>query len=210
MEKHVNYDMCRECGGVCCKHNGCIYSPNDFKRLDFNNIKKELDKGNISIGGQPIEGILGDGWTFFLYLRARNVDADIVDLFTKGGPCKMLSENGCLYPESKRPTFGLLVKPTKIGGPCEKKYDVNRMLDWFNYYYVLERLVKHYTGKEVFEVVADQLAERIYEINKKLSAGEELTCMEDKARYWGYRVIHDKPYYSPDDVKKLKLTFTGR
>ena len=53
MQKNINYKMCAECKGACCKQVGCIYMPNDFKNMHFNNLRKLLDKGNISISGQP-------------------------------------------------------------------------------------------------------------------------------------------------------------
>ena len=68
MEKYINYEMCKECGGLCCQQNGCIYLPEDFKRLSFNFLQKQIDKGKISIAGQPFNGFLRDGWTFLLYL----------------------------------------------------------------------------------------------------------------------------------------------
>lgn len=209
MRKYTNYDMCKECGGVCCKENGCIYAPRDFKRLDFSNLRKEIDKGNISISGQPIGGINGNGWTFFLYLRARNKDADIVDLFTKGGPCQMLTPEGCSLQEAKRPSFGLLVEPTKVGGPCNKKYGAEEMLEWFNYNCVLEKLVKHYTGSELIDVLASEIATRISEINKK-RANQQLTSMEAYAMYWINNIIDGNPYYELEEVKQLKLKFIGK
>jgi len=44
-----NLDICRECGGKCCKNMGCQFSPDDFKKISFNALKKEIEKGHISI-----------------------------------------------------------------------------------------------------------------------------------------------------------------
>ena len=106
MEKYIDEEMCKKCGGLCCMQNGCVCMPTDFKSMEFDYLKKELEKGNISISGQPI-GFMSDGWSFLLYLRARNEDSPIVDLITKGGLCKMLTEEGCSYTPEKRPLLGL-------------------------------------------------------------------------------------------------------
>ena len=40
MEKYINYEMCKKCGGVCCKQNGCVYAPSDFKSMKYPNLKQ--------------------------------------------------------------------------------------------------------------------------------------------------------------------------
>ena len=89
---YINKDLCSKCKGSCCKVSGCMYMPSDFKKMKYITIKKELLKGNISIDAFPVKGFNFnlDAWTLILFLRARNKDKDVVDLFTSGGPCKML------------------------------------------------------------------------------------------------------------------------
>lgn len=40
MEKYLDYDMCKQCQGVCCKQNGCVYLPSDFKCMSFKYLSK--------------------------------------------------------------------------------------------------------------------------------------------------------------------------
>lgn len=91
---YINKDLCSKCKGSCCKVSGCMYMPSDFKKMKYITIKKELLKGNISIDAFPVKNLSfnKDAWTLILFLRARNKDKDVVDLFTSGGPCKMLGE----------------------------------------------------------------------------------------------------------------------
>ena len=44
-----NLEICSKCKGFCCKRMGCHFSPDDFKDLTFDGLKKEIDKGYISI-----------------------------------------------------------------------------------------------------------------------------------------------------------------
>ena len=203
MEKYVDYEMCKKCGGACCKQNGCVYAPTDFKSMDFSYLKEEIEKGKISISGQA-SSFAGGMWTYIPYLRAKNNDAEIVDLITKGGPCANLTEKGCSLTEEERPTFGLLVKPTKIGGPW-KLENQEQALNWIDYSDVLEKLVKYYTNKEVIDVVVEEISKQIIEIKEKLKNNIELNPMEKINASWYYNVMANKPYYTPDEVKKLVI-----
>ncbi len=65
MLKYVNYEMCKKCGGVCCKQIGCAYIPQDFKSLEYNYLINLLEQGNISITGQPAPfSLTPNAWTF--------------------------------------------------------------------------------------------------------------------------------------------------
>lgn len=201
MKKFINYEMCKKCGGVCCKENGCIYLPQDFNNLDFESLKKVLDEGNVSISGQPIQ-FYGNAWTFLLYLRARNQNADIVDLITSGGPCKLLTSTGCLLDENDRPSLGLAIRPMIVGGPCSKMFSQEQVVDaWMDHSEVLSNLVQYYTKKDVISVIVEQMTNQIDRINKL----EELKNMEKLIRYWYYNIIVNNPYYTPEEVKKMVL-----
>ena len=201
MEKYIDYEMCKKWGGVCCKQNGCVYMPKDFESMEFSYLKNELEKGKISISGQVIK-LFKNMWTYIPYLRARNKDANIVDLITNGGPCINLTETGCSLSEEKRPTFGLLVKPTKIGGPCEK-VNSDSADDWLDYSEVLEELVKYYTNKSIIDIIVDEIASQMIIINKKIKDNIQLGPMEQINAYWYYKIMGNKLYYTPEEVKKL-------
>ena len=40
-QNSTNYDICKSCGGICCKQCGCHFSPRDFKELSFDYLKSE-------------------------------------------------------------------------------------------------------------------------------------------------------------------------
>lgn len=202
-EKNVNYDMCKACKGACCKQNGCVYKTTDFKSDDFSYLKEELEKGRISISGQAMP-INKTSWTYIPYLRARNQNANIVDLITNGGPCINLTDNGCILSEDERPSYGLLVKPIKIGGPCDK-ISTEDSINWLDYSEVLEQLIKYYTSEEMIDIIVDEISKQMIEIKKKIKNNIPLNSMEKINANWYYNIMANKAYYTPDEYKKMIL-----
>ena len=200
---YINKDLCAKCKGSCCKVSGCMYMPSDFKKMKYLTIKKELSKGNISIDAFPVKNLSfnKDAWTLILFLRARNKDKDVVDLFTSGGPCKMLGENGCFYDEDERPSCGLMVKPTFVNGPCPKTFDDDEfMRSWLKHQSLLELFIKEYTGKEFFDYVYDLLTEKSNLIASKIENNEPLTPSE-VTNYESFKQIANSPLYLSSEVK---------
>ena len=75
------------------------YYPEDFKDLSFNGLTNILSQGNISIVSFLDFERLPNGkltYTPFLYLRARNIDRDIVDLVSIKKTCSMLKRRWLL------------------------------------------------------------------------------------------------------------------
>lgn len=204
MIKYINYEMCKKCGGICCKQTGCVYLPKDFKKLEFNYLINLLNEGNISISGQPTPfPLIKDAWTYIPYLRARNQDAEIVDLITKGGPCKLLTDTGCSLKESLRPSMGLSIKPTVLGGPCQNMYTGDIASEWLEHSELLTQLVKFYTHKDIPDIISKQLYDRLDTISKKIKLSIELTETEKSIIVWYKQIMCNKPYYTPEEVKIL-------
>ena len=200
---YINKDLCSKCKGSCCKVSGCMYMPSDFKKMKYIKIKKELLKGNISIDAFPTTGFKfnPDAWTLILFLRARNKDCDIVDLFTNGGPCKMLKEDGCFYYEEKRTSCGLMLKPMHVGGPCPKTFDEKKLMkDWLKHQKLLEMLVEEFTNKEFFEYVYDLVIKKQNELANKIENKEYLKPSE-VTNYERFLQISGKPFYTSSEIK---------
>lgn len=203
IKTYTDKEMCKACGGLCCKQNGCVYIPSNFKSMNYSKLKKELLKGDISIDGIPFD-LPGNAWTYILLLRARNEDAEIVDLFTSGGPCKMLKEDGCFYDEDQRPSLGLAVKPTKVKGPCEKMYDQDFVFNqWIRHQSTLELLLKDFTGKEIKEYLFDIVPLKLDKFNSKRRNNEPLTAMELVNHCEIVQTIANKYYYTPAEAKQI-------
>ena len=162
-------DICKECGGFCCKKSGCDYSPKDFKDLGIKALVDILNEGNVSIVAAFDYSVLRDGTKvpkFHLYLRARNIDRGPVDLFSFKKQCSMLTETGCSYDLEHRPFGGANLVPvgmnpkTKLPDCYVDENPLNIIMSWESYQNTLRKAVKRITGNTVekqFELDAEEV-----------------------------------------------------
>lgn len=143
--KFENKNICRECGGKCCKKCGCDYSTNNFQDLSMKALEEILSEGKISIVAALNIKKSKNGNKFiipFLYLRARNKKRNIVDLLSLKSECSMLTKDGCLPYE----------EPLKIVKGFEK------------YQSALSKMVKRLTGKTVEQKLREDIENLFYDI----------------------------------------------
>lgn len=156
MNELENTELCKKCGGRCCKKSGCDYYVQDFENFKFKYLEQRLKEGNISIVAALSFRKLRDGQLIcepFLYLRTRNVGRDVVDLFSMKTTCSSLTETGCIYDFKDRPSGGKhLVPMVDENGLlcCHSDVDmVEKILEYSPYQNVLSKLVKRFTGRTV-------------------------------------------------------------
>lgn len=156
----INSEICKNCGGFCCKKSGCDYYPQDFKDLSLSALLSILESGNISVVAVLKFEKLKNDKAFFsplLYLRARNVNRDIIDLFSMKTTCSMLTENGCSYDESNRPSGGLNLIPEE-NYKCHPFLDPTKKIEeWESYQKVLRKVVKRITGMDVEDKLKEDI-----------------------------------------------------
>lgn len=146
-----NLEICSKCKGFCCKRMGCHFSPDDFKDLTFESLKKEIDKGYISIDwweGNPFKDDRYIDKAY--YLRIRNENADVVDP-SWGGRCSLLTDEGCMLSYNERPKGGRLLIPNETDR-CEIRYSkLDSAKDWYKYNDVLLKLEDYYILTKLYE-----------------------------------------------------------
>lgn len=127
---------CSKCKGQCCKNMGCHFPPTDFKEINFDALKQEIDKGFISIDWW--EGDYGPEF----FLRMRNKNSPIVDP-SWGGECILLTDTGCPLPFEERPLGARALKPSS--GLCETQYGKYECKEeWLKYSDILSDLYDYY------------------------------------------------------------------
>lgn len=168
IKNNENMEMCAMCGGMCCMKSGCDYSAKDFKDCSYNTLTKELAKGNISIVC-ALKFKEGRDYEYFLYLRARNMNRDIVDLISMKSRCSMLGDSGCIYDYKHRPEGGKNLIPRKdMDSDCIPDRDPKDIvMSWKPYQKVLKRIVLEYTGMSVEKKIRVDVENLFYDILMK-------------------------------------------
>ena len=182
--KNENIEICRKCGGMCCKKSGCDYSANDFLDVSYEGLYNELKKGDKSIVCYMSfnEGSNGK-YTYqpFLYLRARNKNRDIIDLISIKTGCALLQANGCSFSYEDRPSGGKNLTPVKKSeGPCTPVVDPMDIVNtWKPYQKILQRLVSRFTGMSFDKKIRMDVEQLFYEVLTEKFFGVSKIELED-------------------------------
>lgn len=162
-----NKDICQKCGGMCCKKSGCDYIPSDFKKISYDYLYEVLGQGKISIVSALSFEELPNGKIVanpFLYLRARNINRPIVDLFSMKTSCSQLGKNGCNYSLEERPSGGVNLIP-KENNKCYHLKSHRELIElWQNYQKILTRLVKRINHLTVDEQLKLDIENVFYDL----------------------------------------------
>lgn len=169
MEINENTEVCKNCGGRCCKKSGCDYWPSDLPDKTYKGILKFLENGKISIVAMMnFKRINGKLCNFpFLYLRERNTGRDIVDLLSMKTPCSNLTEHGCSYTYEERPSGGKNLTPSKDGLCYPKEDNLQKVLEWSPYQKQLEKIVKRYTGLSIDNKIKEDVVTLLTDIKEE-------------------------------------------
>lgn len=169
MEINENTEVCKNCGGRCCKKSGCDYWPSDLPDKTYKGILKFLENGKVSIVAMMnFKRINGKLCNFpFLYLRERNTGRDIVDLLSMKTPCSNLTEHGCSYPYEERPSGGKNLTPSKDGLCYPKEDNLQKVLEWSPYQKQLEKIVKRYTGLSIDNKIKEDVVTLLTDIKEE-------------------------------------------
>ncbi len=146
--KNCDYELCKKCGGKCCRLCGCEFSPDDFSDLSFEGLLKEIEKGYITLELVDGDQFYIAGWIW--HVRMRNADQPIVVM--PGTPnnkkgCIALKEDGCVFDYKHRPASGRLLIPARderyFHWECHTDYGTHEALrEWKAHQKVLHDLAK--------------------------------------------------------------------
>lgn len=172
VEKNEDLDICRECGGICCIKCGCDYGAGDFIDKSYKSLLESLSLGDKSIVAMIDFKTLGKDKIVaepILYIRARNINRDIVDLVSMKTRCSQLGENGCNYDYDYRPLGGRNLCPSKPeDGPCRPVISPLYILNtWKPYQTQLRKIVKYYTGMSVEKKIREDVENLFYDVLMK-------------------------------------------
>lgn len=169
VEINENTEVCKNCGGRCCKKSDCDYWPSDLPDKTYKGILKFLENGKVSIVAMMnFKRINEKLCNFpFLYLRERNTGRDVVDLLSMKTPCSNLTEHGCSYTYEERPSGGKNLTPSKDGLCYPKEDNLQKVLEWSPYQKQLEKIVKRYTGLSIDNKIKEDVVTLLTDIKEE-------------------------------------------
>lgn len=132
-------EICRACGGVCCKSNGCSLSPEDMLReltaysageAELSQIEEWLQQSECAI-----DSFTGKkGLCYYVRMRHKCFTFIGVDAM---GECIALTERGCCLPYDRRPRGGRYLEG-RSDRHCRQHYTREQMEeDWEPYQQLL-------------------------------------------------------------------------
>jgi len=177
-----------------------MYFVSDFDNMKIDYLDSVLDTGRVSIKASLRFDMLPTGKITVeptLYLKARNIGHDEVDLVSFQTTCASLEENGCHFSFDERPSGGVRHIPRKTNGylDCYSEFDVREEVDKYI-------LVKRKKEKNVYE----KLKEEIEKLLKKIITQDfEDVVEEERGAFnsiWGL-LIHAYPEQYQNAVNKI-------
>lgn len=176
---YENKELCAKCKGKCCKKGGCQYAPSDFESIKYSYLLEKLKEGYISIVCVLDFAVLG-GKVIpkpYLYVKSRNTGRDIIDLVSLRTKCLCLTDSGCMYDFSHRPSGGVNLIPDQNGCYPEKD-PMEFIMMWQPHQDVLRKLVRQISGKTVEQKLSEDVQQLFTDLLEKNFNGvdkEELT-----------------------------------
>lgn len=202
MEKVENKDICKECGGFCCKKCGCDYFVGDLEDSKIEYFESLLDTGRVSVIAAldfhyNANGTVGVIPT--LYLRARNIDRGEIDLLSLKKTCASLTEDGCFYSLENRPSGGSTLIPVR-NRECYSEVDtLEELKKWGRYQKILHRIVKRHTGMSVNQKLKEDAEAFFYDVMMGNFDG-----VKDEELLDVYQFLPDLGRAYPEELAKAK------
>lgn len=147
-------EICKECGGSCCKATGCSLSPEDmlrriFKQREQNHKEEYLEIKENELTKEQLENWLihsdcaidsfgyEKGRLYYLRMRHKCFTFIGVDAM---GECMALRDDGCCYTYEERPKGGRSLKASE-DRRCRQEYTREMMVkDWMPYQELLREI----------------------------------------------------------------------
>jgi Fe-S-cluster containining protein len=146
-----NKELCKKCGGKCCKDMSGMYAPSDFKEVTIESMIKSLNTGIYSLDwweGDPRTNIPEEDKLHQTYfIRPRHLRASIIDP-SWGGICIHLHIDGCNLQYKDRPSNCRDLIPNIDSSKCHMiKTKANRVIEWIPYQDILSECYSEFIDK---------------------------------------------------------------
>jgi len=146
---HEDLDMCKKCGGTCCKKLSCPVFPCDFEEITVETIVAKIKSGYcFDYYEGNLTGNESDKYKTFYFIRPKHKGKEhkIVDA-SWGGECGFLTSTGCSLSEKDRPSGGKALIPKMVGNDYDCKVlngwnKTDACFEWAKYNNIIEKAMK--------------------------------------------------------------------
>jgi len=154
MDNNENKELCRKCGGQCCKHGAGGWFPGDLPPITEELLNDMLDNGYQFDWweGNPTKEEKHNDKTAY-YLRPQHTNSiGKVRNPSWGGQCVFLGDSGCTKTWKDRPTQCKALQPNveEPGTGCywEDRYGKREIAEaWLPYNDIIEKVIKVRHGR---------------------------------------------------------------
>lgn len=183
MDGFESGEICRECGGSCCKSNGCSLAPDDMLReLADREVTREAVLKWLRQGDYAIDSFSHQGERVY-YIRMRHKFFTFIGVDAMG-ECAALTDKGCSRSFAERPTGGRCLEG-RADYKCEQHYTEEKMYrDWKPYTKLLQSIWEEWEpvleADGTFDLCEEAYMEYQMEQRRKRMEAEQKTGTERK------------------------------
>lgn len=141
-----NPELCKKCGGSCCKFMPGANFPEDFNLPSKEKLEIALKSGLYTIDWwegdpRPNKNKLSRG--YFIRPAIKGKEGKTTDP-TWGGVCTFLSRTGCKLSSDERPTNCKMIEPRPEKEGCilhDKKSKQGSAVAWIPYHKIIKKFI---------------------------------------------------------------------
>lgn len=175
--KFENNELCKECGGKCCKSSSCLYAPEDFKEISVEHFLRLYNEGKIMFS-QVTKADGGMPYSHWL-IKPAQIDTPRIqpNILIGNSPCINLTESGCKIKDFyHRPRGGKLLEPKLVEienckpcyisasepeqpsisfkvEECKSYYTIKEaLIEWQPFSVIIEATVEHILAEERLKI----------------------------------------------------------
>lgn len=151
MKGYQKPELCKKCGGECCKLFPGAYFPGDygFEEITVEKLVAAFRTEKVAV---DFAGYSPDDMYYYLRPKRKSVaDRDLVDYLLVGsGACTYLTDSGCELPFEQRPLNCRMLepRPRELGCTAHGFMKESAAREWLPYQKIIAKAIDTYYNED--------------------------------------------------------------